>query len=293
MASNRKVPKSILVTGAGGQLGRAVVAAAEARGMKVHGRTHKDLAVEDAAACAAAVTETSPNIVVHCAAWTNVDACEEDPDRADEVNAEGTGHLAYEATSAGAVFVYVSTDFVFAGDGDRPYAPDDTPQPLSAYGHSKLRGEEAVLCAPGEAQRFVVRTSWVFGPGGKNFPAAILNKAREGGPLSVVDDQTGSPTYTVDLAEALLDLATTPEAESGVYHASNDGHCTWHEFAVAIVAGAGLDVEVGTMSSDELDRPAPRPAWSVLDCDKLTAIRGASLPTWEDALDRYLKAEQQ
>ena len=276
-----------LVTGAGGQLGRAVLAAAAARGEAAVGVGHAELEVEDGAAVERCITAHRPRLVLHCGAWTDVDGCERDPDRAERVNGAGTEHVAAACRAAGAGLVYVSTDFVFDGAARQPYRVNDPTAPLSAYGSSKLSGEHAVLAVatPGH---YVVRTSWVFGPGGKNFPSAILARARSGQPLAVVDDQIGCPTLTFDLADALLDLAVSG-ATAGVYHAANAGSCSWHGLAVEILARAGFgDVPVATMRSAELDRPAPRPAYSVLDCSRLTSVRGCPLPTYQDAVARYL-----
>jgi dTDP-4-dehydrorhamnose reductase len=196
------------------------------------------------------------------------------------------GILARACRDHGAALAHVSTDYVFSGEASQPYREDDPTGPRSAYGRSKLLGERALRDA-GLPRWWVLRTSWLFGPGGRNFPRAILTRARQGGPLRVVDDQSGSPSFTRDVAPALLDLFALG-APSGVWHAANEGQCTWHEFAFEIVRRAGLDVAVESMGSSELDRPAPRPAWSVLDCEKLAGLRGRRLPHWTDALDRYL-----
>ncbi len=281
---------TVLVTGATGQLGRAVVASAAARGVDVYGCSHDALPVEDRDAVQRVFDAQRPTTVLHCGAWTDVDGCERDPERAERVNGGGTAHLVDACAERGAGLIYVSTDFVFDGAARSPYPPEHDPRPLSAYGRSKLSGERAVLerAAP---RHCVVRTSWVFGPGGRNFPAAILARARSGEPLSVVDDQVGRPTYTPDLAEALLDLAALSDS-AGIYHAANRGECSWHGFAVEILAQAGLGhVPVGTMASAELDRPAPRPAYSVLDCGRLASVRGRELPTYQEAIARYLRAE--
>ncbi|MCA8941414.1 MAG: dTDP-4-dehydrorhamnose reductase [Planctomycetes bacterium] len=278
-----------LVTGANGQLGRAMVDVARSRGDGVVGLGHAELAVEDADATRRAIAKHSPEVVVHCGAWTDVDGCERDPERANRVNGHGTANVAEACRAIGAKLVYVSTDFVFDGTAHTPYRVDAEPAPVSAYGRSKLLGEQAVL-RDSEPGFVVVRTSWVFGPGGKNFPRAILSRARSGEPLRVVDDQVGSPTFTLDLAVALVDLAARPDV-GGIFHASNDGSCSWHEFARCLVDAAGLEVEVGRMSSSELDRPAPRPSYSVLDCSRLTELRGRSLPDYHDAIRRYLELE--
>ena len=277
----------VLVTGAGGQLGRALLRAAPDRAV---GLDHARMPVEDAGAVAAALAEHRPRWVVHCAAWTAVDACEGDPERAMRVNGEGTANVAAACAASGAGLVYVSTDFVFDGRASEPYDVDAPTNPLSWYGRSKLAGEEAVL-RHRRPDFYVVRTSWVFGPQGRNFPAAILAKARAGGDLRVVADQTGSPTLTTDLAAALLDLLDA-RPEAGVYHAANTGRCSWYGFARRVLAAAGLEgVRVERITSEELDLPAARPAWSVLDCGRLAAVRGRALPEWEDAVARYLREE--
>lgn len=292
----------ILVTGAGGQLGRAVLSAAAARGVTALGAGHQDLPVEDGVRVAECILKGAgpaggapPTHVIHCGAWTDVDGCEGDPARAQAINGDGTGHLATACAEAGAGLVYVSTDFVFAGDGTEPYLETDPTAPLSEYGKSKQAGEAAVL-VHGRDDFHVVRTSWVFGPGGKNFPKAIHNAALAGKSLKVVTDQHGRPTYCPDLAEALLDLALgNREGESapgGVWHASNEGQCNWHRFAVDLLSAAGMgDLHVGEQTAADVARPAPRPAWSVLNTDKLTAFRGGPMPHYRDALERYFQAE--
>ncbi len=280
----------ILVTGAKGQLGRVVVAQAAERGHEVVGTDIDEVPVDDRVEVVSWVLAERPDMIVHCAAYTDVDGCEGDPDLANRVNGDGTQILAEVCASAGSGLVYISTDFVFDGQSERPYRVDDVPAPISVYGSSKLRGERAVLSEDRD-DFYVVRTSWVFGPGGKNFPAAILARAKSGQPLRVVDDQRGCPTLTMDLAGAVLDLVER-RAEPGIYHATNHGDCTWFEFAVAILEAAGLgDVEVGRMASSELDRPAPRPEYSVLDCSRLTEVLGGALPNYRDALQRYLREE--
>jgi dTDP-4-dehydrorhamnose reductase len=279
-----------LITGALGQLGRAVISAAGTRGAASLGSDLPEVAVDDRASVRQWILQGQPRYVIHCAAYTDVDGCERDPDQAQRVNGQGTAHVVAACREAGIGLVYISTDFVFDGEGQTPYREDHPVAPLSEYGRSKLLGEDAVL-ESADPRFFVVRTSWVFGPGGRHFPAAILARARSGEPLRVVDDQVGSPTMTLDLAEAILDLVESG-APGGIYHAANAGHCSWHRFAIEVLAAAGLEqVAVEPMSSDELARPAPRPAWSVLDCAKLAAIRGGPLPDYGDALRRYLEEE--
>ena len=278
----------ILVTGAGGQLGRALLQRAESRGLRAHGVGTASMPLDDRATIQRVVRELAPVAIVHGGAVTNVDGCESEPLQAYRINGLGTAWLAEAAAAVGSALVHVSTDFVFDGEARGvPYAPEHPVRPLSVYGASKRLGEEAVL-AFGRADFYVVRTSWVFGPGGKNFPKAILDRARSGQPLKVVTDQVGRPTMALDLADALLDLARLRPA-GGIYHAANEGHCSWHAFAVGVLQAAGLgSIEVGSQSAADLKRPAPRPAWSVLDTQKLTQVRGLAMPSWQDAVQRYL-----
>jgi dTDP-4-dehydrorhamnose reductase len=282
----------ILVTGAGGQLGRALLAAGRTRGHRISGVGTAGMPLHDRGAIIAAVRQHRPAVVIHAGAMTNVDGCEQDPLAAYRINALGTAWLADAAAAASSAFVYLSTDFVFDGAAKTPYGPDHPVRPLSAYGASKRLGEEAVL-SHGRADFWIVRTSWVFGPGGKNFPKAILDRAKSGQPLKVVTDQVGRPTYTVDLAEALLDLAER-RPPGGIYHAANEGQCSWHRFALDVLAASGLGhIPIGEQSAAELARPAPRPRWSVLDTAKLTAVRQRPLPDYRDAIARWLVADRE
>jgi dTDP-4-dehydrorhamnose reductase len=279
-----------LVTGANGQLGRAVQQLAAARGRTIVGVGHQELAVEDQEAVRRCIGEHRPRFVLHCGAWTNVDGCEADPQLADRINGQGTGNLAEACVANDCGLVYVSTDFVFDGAANAPYAVDSPVAPLSAYGRSKRLGEVAVLhheCA----SFYVLRTSWVFGPGGKNFPKAILDRARSGNPLSVVTDQQGRPTYTPDLAAAMLDLCES-RAPGGIYHAANEGECNWHEFACEVLRQAGLGhIAVGETTAAKFARPAARPAYSVLDTSRLDAALGRHFPHYRFAVARYLQEE--
>ncbi|MCA8953884.1 MAG: dTDP-4-dehydrorhamnose reductase [Planctomycetes bacterium] len=280
-----------LVTGAQGQLGRAVTAAIAQRGRRAFGVDVEEMPLEERGRILSTLLTHRPRWIVHCGAITNVDGCEQDPLAAHRVNGLATAWIAEAAGKIDAGLVYVSTDFVFDGSqAGTPYAVDAAPRPLSIYGSSKRLGEEAVLGRERD-DHYVVRTSWVYGPGGRNFPRAILDRARAGQPLKVVTDQVGSPTLTLDLAEALLDLCDSG-APGGIYHATNSGHCSWHEFARAVLRAADLgDVEVATQLAADLARPAQRPAWSVLDNSKLDAALGRSMPTYTDAIARYLAAE--
>lgn len=268
----------LLVTGAGGQLGRDVVACATAVGDEVLGLDHASLDVTDRGAVLGAVTTWRPDCVVHAAAWTAVDACESDPDRAFAANGLAVRWVVEACAHVGAHLVHLSTDYVFDGTLDRPYREWDATNPQSVYGASKLAGEvEAAALGPGVA---VVRTSWVCGEHGPNMVKTILRLAAERDSLAFVDDQRGHPTFTADLAPALRRLAL--ERRSGVHHVTNQGAVSWFEFARAIVAAAGRDpAMVGPISTADLDppRPAPRPANSVLDN---AVLRAAGLPLLGD-----------
>lgn len=282
----------LLVTGAKGQLGRAILHFAAERGLSAVGVDIDEMPLDDRAAIQRGVAAARPGFVLHCGAITNVDGCEAEPLTAYRINGLATAWVAEAAAAHGAGMAYVSTDFVFDGAlHGTPYPTDAKIAPLSVYGASKRLGEEAVL-AHGRDDFYVVRTSWVFGPGGKNFPRAILNRARSGQPLKVVTDQVGRPTMTHDLADALLDLAKLRPA-GGVYHAANEGQCNWHQFAVDVLRTAGVDVEVGEQTAADLRLPAERPSWSVLDTDKLATVRGKRLPHYQDALERHLPLDEQ
>jgi dTDP-4-dehydrorhamnose reductase len=275
----------VLITGAGGQLGQDLVRAFESDGAHdVHGFAHADLDVADGAQVRGALTSVRPDAVVHAAAWTAVDACEGDPDRAYQVNALGTRHVADAATRVGARVCYVSTDYVFDGTKPDPYVEWDSPCPVSVYGRSKLGGELEVA-----AGSTVVRTSWVCGAGGANMVKTILRLAGEHDRLSFVDDQRGHPTFTADLATMILRLVT--DEMPGVYHVTNQGAVSWFEFARAVLAAAGLDpARVDPVTTAELQpaRPAPRPANSVLDNAALRLAGVDLLPDFHEALDRLL-----
>ena len=273
----------VLITGAGGQLGHDLLRAFT--GHEAVGTTHGQLDVADRDAVLATITELRPDAVVHAGAWTDVDGCETDPDRAFRVNALGTRHVVEGARLAGARVCYLSTDYVFDGTGDRPWVEWDAPAPLSVYGRSKLGGEREL-----DAGATVVRTSWVCGAHGRNFVKTILRAAAERDELTVVDDQHGCPTFTSDLAGAIarLVVARLP----GTFHVTNQGATTWFDFARAIVAVAGFDAaKVRPIATADLHppRPAPRPANSVLDNAALRLSGIPLLPDWHEPLDRLLK----
>jgi dTDP-4-dehydrorhamnose reductase len=278
----------VLITGAAGQLGRDLVdafaAGADGSAHDVLALDHAQLDVSDRDAVLQAVGSIRPEVVVHTAAWTAVDACEADPDRAMAVNALGTRHVAEGARRVGAHVCYISTDYVFDGRAARPYTEWDEPNPLSVYGRSKLAGEHEL-----DPEHAIVRTSWVCGRHGANIVHTVLRLAAEGGPLRFVDDQLGCPTFTMDLAQTVRSLALS--RRPGVFHVTNQGATTWFGLAQAIMTAAGLDPSrVEPINTDALRprRAAPRPANSVLDN---AALRLSGLPPlrpWREPLQRLV-----
>ena len=275
----------ILVTGINGQLGYDVCRVLERRGIEHIGAARRDFDLTDAAAAERFVRACQPDAVIHCSAWTAVDRAEDEPEAARAVNVRGTQALARLCRDVGARMLYLSTDYVFPGEGQRPYEPDDPTGPLNVYGLTKLQGEEALRETLEE--HFIVRTSWVFGVNGSNFVKTMLRLAETHPTLRVVNDQVGSPTYTADLAELLCDMIVTERY--GSYHATNEGFCSWAEFAGEIFRQAGKSVEVIPVSTEEYPTRARRPLNSRLSKDKLEQNGFRRLPDWQDALSRYLR----
>lgn len=275
----------LLVTGSRGQLGHALGQVAPARGHACGGYDLPELDITDASAVQRLVCSEKPDVIVNCAAFTAVDAAEADESVATAVNGMAVENLVTAADEVGAVLVQISTDYVFDGQGGRPWREDDTPAPLSAYGRSKLRGEQAASRA---GQFLLVRTAWLFGAGW-NFVEAIRRQLASGSQeLAVVADQRGCPTYAVDLAAGLVDLLEA--GARGIVHVVNDGATSWHGFASEIVRQLGASAVVRPVSGAEVRRPARRPSNSVLDTATLRSLLGRVLPPWEDALGRYLAA---
>lgn len=274
----------VLVTGARGQLGRALVDLGRAHGFQLWAFDLPELDLTDAGALQEVVRKLAPEVIFNAAAYTAVDRAEEEPEAAFAVNSRAVGTLAELADEMGALLVHISTDYVFDGGLQRPYREDDPPNPLSVYGRSKLEGEGAAARA---SQHLVVRTSWLFGRGW-NFVEAIRKQlvggARE---LRVVADQTGRPTYAEDLAAALIRLVGA--GARGLFHVANTGATTWAGFAREIVAQLGFSVPVVEITTEDAARPAPRPRYSVLDTGRFDTLCGP-LPPWQDALARYLRA---
>jgi dTDP-4-dehydrorhamnose reductase len=268
----------LLVTGAAGMLGRDVVAAAQSAGHDVVALARRDLDIADAAAVRAAIDDARPDAVVNCAAWTDVDGAEEHEADATRINGEGAGNIA----AAAPFMVHVSSDYVFDGSATAPYVEDDPTGPASAYGRSKLAGEQAVAAAGDHA---IVRSAWLFGPG-RNFVATMLKLAEDRDEVDVVADQIGCPTYTGHLAPALVEIAEGRLA--GIFHVAGGGQCSWHELAQAAFEEAGVDCFANPVTTAEFPRPAPRPAWSVL---RSTRPDAPVLPYWRHGLTSYLNSE--
>lgn len=275
----------VLVTGVRGQLGYDVVNELEKRGHAAVGVDIQEMDITDARAVRRVLTETCPDGVIHCAAYTAVDAAEDNVELCRQVNAAGTENVAAVCRDLGCKLMYISTDYVFNGQGTRPWEPDDEREPLNVYGQTKYEGELAVEQLE---KYFIVRIAWVFGVNGKNFIKTMLNLGRTRDSLTVVDDQIGSPTYTYDLARLLVDMIETEKY--GRYHATNEGLCTWYEFACEIFKQAGIQVKVTPVASDQYPAKAKRPMNSRMDKSKLTANGFRPLPPWQDALGRYLEA---
>ena len=275
----------ILVTGANGQLGFDVVKKLEQKGHQAHGTVRNDFDLTDDVDVLSYVQKLKPDVIIHCAAYTNVDQAETDRDNAYKVNALGTKYLAQAANEINAKMVYVSTDYVFDGSANEPYEVDHPTQPLGVYGETKLDGEEFLKTIL--ERYFIVRTAWVYGANGSNFVKTMLRLGKERGEVGVVADPVGSPTYTVDLASFLVELVETEKY--GVYHASNSGICSWYDFAVEIYKQAGIQVKVNRLTTDQFPRPAARPKYSVLSKKKIEEQGFTPLRPWEEALSDYLK----
>lgn len=275
----------VLVTGAKGQLGTDLMNELAKRGIEGIGVDVQEMDITDAEACRRVIKNSGADAVIHCAAYTAVDAAEDNVELCRRINGEGTRNVAQACKEADVKLMYISTDYVFDGQGTRPWEPDDERHPLNVYGQTKYEGELAVEEL--SDKYFIVRIAWVFGVAGKNFIKTMLRLGKERGAVSVVDDQIGSPTYTYDLARLLVDMIQTDKY--GRYHATNEGLCSWYEFAKEIFRQAGMDVPVTPVSSDAFPAKAARPSNSRLNKDKLSENGFERLPAWQDALGRFLK----
>jgi hypothetical protein len=278
----------VLVTGAKGQLGSDLLCELSKRNIESVGIDIEDLDITDAAATKKVIEDinnkTKLDAIIHCAAYTAVDAAQDNEAIVTKINAEGTKNIAEVAKTLDVAMMYISTDYVFDGEGKRPWEPDDKRAPLNVYGMAKYKGE--LYVEELVKKYFIVRISWVFGLHGNNFIKTMLRLGKERGAVSVVNDQIGSPTYTPDLSRLLADMIVTDKY--GRYHATNEGLCSWYDFAVEIFKQANLDVAVTPVSSDAFPVKAKRPHNSRMDKSKLTENGFKLLPTWQDALGRYL-----
>jgi dTDP-4-dehydrorhamnose reductase len=271
-----------MIFGATGLLGKALMR--EWSGDEVVGLSSRDVDIRDGERVREVVRKNGPDWIVLSAAYTDVDGCESNPDKAFAVNRDGAVHVAAAARETGSRMMFLSSDYVFDGKSKTPYETEDPRNPQSVYGRSKAEAEVRLLEALPDC--CVARTSWLFGVGGKCFPDTILKLAATRPALDVVNDQRGCPTYAGDLANAIVNLCH--KNASGIVHVTNAGDCSWFEFAQEIVKDAGLSTEVRPVSSQQMSRPAPRPAYSVLSPASLRAY-GVEMPEWKDALQRYLK----
>jgi dTDP-4-dehydrorhamnose reductase len=276
----------VLITGAKGLVGRALVAHCSANGDEVLGYDHQALDIADAGAVDAMILEQRPEAVINCAAWTNVDGCESDPEKARRVNAEGPENLACASRKANAVLITISTDYVFDGKKEGFYTQRDQPSPISIYGNFKLEGERRAQRA--HARTIVVRTGYIFGPGGKNFLSNVVSSIRGGQKLKAIRDYWGTPTYGRDLAARLRELAVRDLP--GIYHVVSSGEgASFETFSLEALRLAGLSADaIEVIDGDSLGRPAPRPRNSRLKCLVSEAIGLAPLPSWQEGLAHFI-----
>ena len=280
-----------LITGGGGQLGfdvRRDLLHRDVSESDVAAPSSKELDITDARAVEKYIGIFQPNVIIHCAAYTNVDGAESDQEACRKVNVEGTRNLVRAAEKVDAKIIYISPDYVFDGESAEPYEIDAKTNPKSVYGQTKYEGEEIVREYP---KHFIVRIAWIFGINGRNFVKTMLRVANDRDEVAVVDDQIGSPTYTVDLAKFLVDLSKTEKY--GIYHATNEGFCSWAEFTEEIYKNAGLDTKVKKVSTEEYielaGKPqAKRPKFSKLSKDSIEQNGFERLPAWQDAVKRYI-----
>lgn len=279
--------KKILITGVKGMLGTALFPLLTK--YDVFGIDKDNCDITDKSSLKNILGNSYFDVIVHCAAYTNVDLAEEESQNAFLINAQGTRNLAETFANCDCLFIYVSTDYVFDGEKKAIYTEEDTPHPLGAYGASKLEGEKAVASLK---KYIIIRTSWLFGPNGKNFVSTIANLTKEKETLEIVCDQIGSPTYTLDLAKAISDIVEayfTKPIEYGIYNITNTGFCNWFELAQYIITEIKAKTEVFSIESEQINRKAKRPKNSMLSKEKFKALSGYYLPNWQAAVKHYLK----
>jgi dTDP-4-dehydrorhamnose reductase len=275
----------VLVLGAQGMVGSALMGSSSPR-FELVGLGHADLDITVEKEGLRAVRDIRPDVLIHAAAYTDVDGCERNPDRAFDTNSRGTSHVVKACREIGAKLVYISTDYVFDGSSTIPYREEDPVNPLSVYGRSKLEGERHVQSLLNDF--IILRTQWLFGDKGKNFVTMVLNGVKDGKTLTIVRDQFGSPTYVVDLRLAILRLVE--RGCRGVFHVANSSSCSWYEFAREILEVAGMsDIDIIPVDGTSLRRPAPRPQYCVLNCEKLTRETGLTMRPWQRALRDFMR----
>lgn len=275
----------VLVTGASGQLGHDVCKVLAARNVAHKGVDITDFDITDSRTTNDYIIKYHPDAVIHCSAWTAVDKAEDEPEKCRAVNVDGTRNIAAACKEIGAKMLYISTDYVFPGTGERFYEPEDPTGPLGVYGETKLAGE--LVVREMLEQYFIVRTSWVFGKNGNNFVKTMLRLAESKAEIDVVCDQIGSPTYTADLAPLLCDMVMTDKY--GIYHATNEGICSWAEFAQEIFRISRKEVKVNAIPASQYPTRAIRPTNSRMSKENLEKDGFSRLPTWQDALIRYIR----
>ncbi|MGG0175247.1 dTDP-4-dehydrorhamnose reductase [Gottfriedia acidiceleris] len=275
----------ILVTGYNGQLGYDVVKVGNLVGLNMYGVGREELDITKELDVNHLINELKPDAIIHCAAYTAVDKAEDDKENCWNVNVEGTKYLARAAKKHNSKFMYISTDYVFNGQGETPFTENDSPNPINYYGLTKYEGEKIVRGLINKW--FVVRISWVFGINGNNFIRTMLNLSETRNELNVVGDQIGSPTYTYDLAKLLIEMIMSEKY--GIYHSTNEGYCSWAEFAKAIFKESGREVKVNSITTAEYPTKATRPINSRLSKEKLVVNGFSPLPAWQEALKKYLE----
>ncbi|MEK5490579.1 dTDP-4-dehydrorhamnose reductase [Paenibacillus sp. FSL R7-0297] len=274
----------VLVTGSNGQLGHDVLICLSSQNIDCLGVDRVDFDLTDLKLTAQFIQEYKPDVMIHCAAFTNVDLAESEIEKCYALNVEATTNIAIQCKKVGSKLVYISTDYIFSGESLEPYETDSGAEPLSVYGKTKLLGEESIR--NNILEHFVVRTSWSFGTNGSNFVNTMLRLGREKESIDVVCDQVGSPTYTIDLAKSIVEMIGT--TNYGTYHVTNEGYCSWAEFAVEIFKQSGLKTKVNFITSDKFPSVVKRPKNSILSKKSLYEGRFQPLPEWKDALKRYL-----
>ncbi|MFP4014036.1 MAG: dTDP-4-dehydrorhamnose reductase [Chitinispirillaceae bacterium] len=283
----------LLIVGSGGQLGSDFVKEANLQGHDTAALDYPQIDITSPESVLETVKSVRPDVIVNCAAFTAVDLCEEKQDQAFALNADGSANLARAAKESDALLVHISTDYVFSGDLDRPYTEEDTPGPNSVYGKSKLEGERRIASVWN--RHMIFRIAWLYGVNGNNFVKSIrrfgLKNREEGKPLRVVNDQIGSPTWTVSVCRQVLKVLDS--GEYGVYHCTSEGSCSWFDFAEEIINASGIDVRVEPCTTEEFPRPAPRPVNSVLENKKLKTLGLNIMPEWKDAFRQFLAAEKE